>query len=144
MARSFHCSIVTPAKAVFDGQVDYVSFQAWDGQMGVLAGQSAVLSKLGIGSVRLDCADGQSKWYLVDGGFAQAADGQLSLITERAIAAEKLSLEEARAELAEAAARIATAGPELAKVEHDQQFALAKKALAEMMGGRGATASAAG
>lgn len=128
---SYRCSIVTPAESVFDGEVEYVSYQAWDGQQGIMAEQSPILSKLGIGSVRLDLKEGGSQWYLLDGGFCQAGDGQLTLLTERALPAENLSREEAQAELAEANARVTTEGEDRRTVEHDQQFALAKKAMAE-------------
>ena len=131
MSKSYRCSIVTPSESVFDGDVQYVSYQAWDGQQGIMAEQSPILSKLGIGSVRLDFEEGGSRLYLLDGGFCQTGDGHLTLLTERALPAETPSLEEADAELAEANARVTTDGEDRLSVEHDQQFALAKKALAE-------------
>ena len=106
MAKGFHCSIVTPTETVFDEEVAYASFPAWDGQQGVMAGQSPLLTRLGFGSLRLDFAEGGSRWYLLEGGFAEVMNERLSLLTERATPAEKLSVEEAQAELAEARARV--------------------------------------
>ncbi len=136
MTRTLRCSIVTPSESVFDGEVAYVSYQAWDGQQGIMAEQSPILAKLGIGSLRLDLTEGGSRWYLLDGGFSQAGDGILTLLTENALAADSLSLEEAKAELAEAAARVTVSGEDRNRVDHDYQLALAKKAMAEMMSGR--------
>ena len=137
MAKTFHCSIVTPTETVFDGEIEYASFPAWDGQHGVIAGQSPQLSRLGYGSLRLDAPEGGSRWYLLEGGFAQVQAGGLTLLTSRATATERLSLEEADRELAEANARVTTPGQDRAAVERDQQRALAKKALARAATERG-------
>lgn len=137
MAKGFHCSIVTPTETVFDEEVAYASFPAWDGQQGVMAGQSPLLTRLGFGSLRLDFAEGGSRWYLLEGGFAEVMNERLSLLTERATPAEKLSVEEAQAELAEARARVTADGEDRARVERDQQRALAKSALAKAATARG-------
>ena len=134
MAATFHCSIVTPTETVFDDEVQYVSFPAWDGQHGVMAGQSPLLSQLGIGAVRVDGSDGTCRWYLLESGFAQVQGGALTLLTDRATPAADLSVEQAEAQLAEAAARIPTGGADLAAIERDQQRALAARALAQAHG----------
>lgn len=139
MAKTFRCSIVTPTASVFDDDVAYASFPAWDGQHGMMPGQSPLLTRLGVGSLRLDFAppDGGSRWFLIDGGFAQVQDGSLTLLTEGATPAEQLSLDEGQAELAEANARVTKHGEELAKVERAQQRAMAKIALARSVRERG-------
>ena len=96
-----------------------------------MSGQSPLLTRLGVGSLRLDFPQGETRWYLVDSGFAQVQDGNLTLLTERAIPSDELSVSEATAELAEANARVPSAGRDIEKVEHDQRLALAKKVLAE-------------
>ncbi len=134
MAPTFTCSIVTPTETVFDKDVVYVSFPAWDGQQGVMAGQSPLLSQLGIGALRVDLPDGETRWYLLEMGFAQVQDGALTLLTDRVTPAADLSVEDAEAALAEAAARIPTGGKDLAAIEQDQQRALASRALAQSHG----------
>lgn len=132
MAKTFRCSIVTPAAAILDDEVSYASFPAWDGQMGMMPGRSPLLTRLGVGTLRLDYPDGNSKRFLIDSGFAQVQDSGLTLLTERAIPAEQVSLQEAETELAEANAKVTAGGPDynLPKIEHAQQLALAKKAIA--------------
>lgn len=137
MATTFHCTIITPVEKVFDREVAYASFPAWDGQHGAIAGQSPMVSALGIGPLRLDCTEGGSRRYLLEGGFAQIADGTLTLLTDRATPAESLALEETEAELAEANARVLAAGGDRAAIERDQQRALAKRALARALKARG-------
>ncbi len=134
MAPTFTCSIVTPTETVFDEDVVYVSFPAWDGQQGVMVGQSPLLSQLGTGSLRVDLPGGETRWYLLETGFAQVQDGALTLLTDRVTPAADLSVEEAEAALAEAAARIPTGGKDLAAIEQDQRRALAGLALAQSHG----------
>jgi F-type H+-transporting ATPase subunit epsilon len=137
VAKTFRCTIVTPTRPILDDDVLYASFPAWDGQHGVMPGESPMLTRLGVGSLRLDFPEGGSRWYLVDGGFAQVHDDTLTLLTEAAIPAESISMEEARAELAEANARVVERVEDRERVERDQQRAMAKKALAEHMAARG-------
>jgi F-type H+-transporting ATPase subunit epsilon len=137
MAADFHCTIITPVEKVFDQGVTYASFPAWDGQQGVIAGQSPLVSELGIGALRLDFCEGGSRWYLLEGGFAQVEDGTLTLLTDRATPAESLELEQTEAELAEANARVLAPGGDRAAIERDQQRALAKRALARAAAARG-------
>jgi F0F1-type ATP synthase epsilon subunit len=139
VAKTFRCSIVTPVSSVFDDEVAYASFPAWDGQHGMMYGQSPLLTRLGVGSLRLDFPppDGGSRWFLIDGGFAQVQDGSLTLLTEGATPAETLSLEEAEAEFAAANAKVTAPGEDLAKVERMQQRALAKMTLARAARTRG-------
>ena len=122
MAKAYRCAIVTPTSAVFDGEVNYVSVPAWDGQQGMLADQSPLLTKLGIGAARLDLPSGESRHFLIDGGFAQVNEGHLTLLTQGAEPAEMLSFDEGRAELAEANARVTQPGEDLSAVPlmHDE------------------------
>ena len=132
MAKTFRCSIVTPAAAILDDEVTYASFPAWDGQMGMMPGRSPLLTRLGVGTLRLDYPDGNSKRFLIDSGFGQVQADGLTLLTERAVPAEEVSLQEAEAELAEANSKLLAVGADydLPKIEHAQQLALAKKAIA--------------
>jgi F-type H+-transporting ATPase subunit epsilon len=130
VVKTFRCTIVTPARAVFDEEVNYVSFPAWDGQQGVMHGQSPLLTELGIGSLRVEGEDGQERWFLVDGGFAQINEGVLTILTEQAARADELSVKEARAALKEANAAALAGGEDRRKVEAAQQRARSRLQLA--------------
>jgi F-type H+-transporting ATPase subunit epsilon len=139
VAKTFHCSIVTPVASIFEGELVYASIPAWDGQFGMMPGESPLLAKLGSGTLRLDFPppDGSSRWFMIDGGFAQVQGDNLTLLTEGAIPAETISLHEAEAELAEANARVTKPGEDRTKVERDQARALAKVTLARSAKARG-------
>ncbi len=95
MARTFHCTVVTPeGKAL---EVDAVSavFPAYDGQVGILPGHAPLLTQLGIGLLRVTADDGAKSALYVDGGFAQVVDNRLTLLTEQALPPDELIPEEA-------------------------------------------------
>jgi F-type H+-transporting ATPase subunit epsilon len=135
-AKTFRCTIVTPSRPVFDDEVQYVSFPAWDGQQGVMVGQSPLLTRLGIGSLRLEHPDGREQRYAVDGGFAEVREGVFTVLTRHAIAREDLSAEEAEAELRQANARAVASGVDRAEVEAQQLLARTKRRLALASAGR--------
>ncbi len=137
--KPFNCSIVTPDDAVYEGEVLYASVPAWDGQVGVMHNQSPLLARLAIGPLRLDFVEGGRRWYLLEGGFAQMRDNNLTLLTEGATGAEQLVIEEAEAELAEARAQTGATAEERLEVEQQQRLAMAKVSLARGFESRGGT-----
>jgi F-type H+-transporting ATPase subunit epsilon len=105
---AFRCVVVTPEQQALDDSVEQVIVPAWDGQIGILTDRSPLLVKLGIGILRVDFAGGKSKSFLIDGGVGQMKDNHLTIITDYAVAAEDVDAQSARAEYAEAEARVAT------------------------------------
>lgn len=103
MARTdtFHCSVITPERAVLDTDATFVAFPAHDGEVGILPGRAPLLFKMGIGSLRVETPEGKHE-YFVDGGFAQMVENRLTLLTEQAIAVANLDRAAAQRALAEA------------------------------------------
>jgi F-type H+-transporting ATPase subunit epsilon len=131
VSKTFPCKIVTPSQEAFNGEATYVSFPAWDGQYGMQKGLAPLLSTLAPGSLRIDAEEGGSRWYLIEGGFAHVDGEGLTLVTEGAIPADTLNLEEAKAELAEANTRVTSDDKDREKVDRDKRIAMAKVALAK-------------
>jgi F-type H+-transporting ATPase subunit epsilon len=131
---TFRCSIVTPSLALLTAEASYVSFEAWDGQRGVMAGASPFLANLGIGAARVELADGTSKVFLIDSGFAQMQGNELTLVTDFAEDAAGLTRADAEREYAEARAKSTefghTSADERTRLERAQRLAATKIALA--------------
>jgi len=85
--------------------VSYVSFQAFDGQQGVMRGASPFLSKLGGGHCRIDAASG-SKEFILNGGFAQMNHNTLVLLADGAEVASTIDPEDALKKVATADAKV--------------------------------------
>ena len=135
----FRCEIVTPSESVLDEKVSYVSFPAWDGQVGVMNGTSPFLMEVGAGALRIDFGSG-SRMYLLDGGFAKMQDDVLTLLADGVVPADHLDLSEAEQELVTANAEATEAGrtsmTDRDEVEHAQARAQAKIALAKASASR--------
>lgn len=134
MASTFRCSIVTPSQSLLSADAVYVTFQAWDGQKGVMAGASPFLAKLAVGAARIELADGSTKNFLIDSGFAQMQGETLTLLTDRAEDVATIDRATAEREYAEARAKVTESGftssEERERLEHAQRRAAAKMALA--------------
>lgn len=136
---TFRCTIVTPSDSLFDESVTYATFQAWDGQKGVVHGASSFLSKLGTGAARLDLVGGQSKWFVIDGGFAQMQDDALTLLVDGAEDASSIDGAKAQAELVQANARVTEVGQGPSTLEQREQIERAQRraAVRVALAGRG-------
>jgi len=103
------CRLVTPDAELLNEQVTYASVPAWDGLIGFQHGGSPLVSRLGLGKLRLDfpaSSGSGSREFLIDDGFLEMQHNELVILAQRAIPAEELIETDARAELAEAQARV--------------------------------------
>ena len=98
----FSTSIITPEKAVYEGDVTSAVVPAHDGEVGFLQDRAPMLVRLGIGTLRIDGGDDGSLAFVVDGGFAEMVDNKLTVLTEQAIPAGDLDATQAQSELADA------------------------------------------
>ena len=108
MAKTFQCALLTPEKQLFDEQIAYASIPAWDGLLGVEYQRAPLVVQLGTGPLRLDTAEGDPRWFLIDGGFAQMKDNVLTLLSDEAIPSDQIDDERASEAMAKAKALAAT------------------------------------
>ena len=111
-----HCVVVTPETTLFDDVVDFVALPLYDGELGVLPGRAPLIGRLGYGELRTRTA-GATQHYFVDGGFAQVRDDVVTVLTGRALPADRIDAVAASEELERANARRATTDPEMAEKE---------------------------
>lgn len=127
---AFQCTIVTPEQQALDESATQAIVPAWDGQIGILTDRAPLLVKLGLGPLRVDLSGGKSRTFVIDGGIAQMKDNRLTILTQEATPAEEIDLAAARAEYAEAEARVATDTRTLEERAHQLARARAKQAAA--------------
>ena len=103
MARTdtFHCSVITPERAVLEADATFVAFPAHDGEVGILPGRAPLLFKLGAGELRVQSPQGNQTLF-IDGGFAQMVENRLTLLTEAAKKIEEIDPAAVEKQLAEA------------------------------------------
>ncbi len=134
MAGQLQCVVVTPERALFDETADFVALPMYDGELGVAPGRAPLIGRLGTGELRTKKA-GVTKRYFVDGGFAQVRDNVVTVLTERALKAEEISLEAAQAALHQAQQPALQPGEQAAH-EKAQQRARAQLRIAQSARGR--------
>ncbi len=98
---AIRCIVVTPERTELDREADFVALPMFDGELGILKGRSAMIGRLGHGTLRLQTAAGPERYY-VDGGFAQVENDVVNILTGRAVPVDLLKTEEAEASLKEA------------------------------------------
>ena len=103
MANTFHCSVITPERAVLECDAKFVAFPAHDGELGVLAGRAPLLCRMGIGTLRVE-ADGENHTLFVAGGFAQVVGNKLTLLTGQAMTIDEIDGDSAKQAMVEARA----------------------------------------
>ena len=103
MAKTFHCTVITPERPVLEREATFVAFPAFDGEMGVLPHRAPILAKLGAGELRVESPEGNAAFF-INGGFAQMVDDKLTLLTEEAKPKAELDRAKAAQELAAALA----------------------------------------
>ena len=130
MLGMFRCTVVTPQEQVLDEEVTYVSIPAHDGQVGLAHLRAELLVKLGHDSMRIEDTKGNSRLYLIGGGFAQMADNKLTVLTGEAKPANQMDKEQAKQDLKNALEIKAISDDQVADRHEKQTRARAMIALA--------------
>ncbi|MCA9202983.1 MAG: ATP synthase F1 subunit epsilon [Pirellulaceae bacterium] len=106
------CIVVTPERTALEETADFVALPLFDGELGIASNHSPMIGRLGYGELRLKTGATVRRFY-VDGGFVQVADNVVSVLTNRAIPADRINLEAARTQLTEAGQQVATTDEQL-------------------------------
>jgi len=130
MATPIHCTVVTPNAISLEEKATYVSFEAWDGQVGVMPETSPFLTRLGTGVLTLTSETGSIKQILTDGGFAQMQGNNLTLLADNTVDISSIDAKQAEALLLQANQKAvepgATSPADRASIERAQRVAQAK------------------
>lgn len=122
-----HMSILTPERAIFEGDSDAVYAMMHDGDRGFLPGHASMVGILGIGMLRV-FRDGIMTAFEVEGGFLEISKNRLIILAEDAMKKEELSEKLIKAELDSVESELAAASPESRK-----KLELKKKKLASRL-----------
>ncbi|GAA4112808.1 F0F1 ATP synthase subunit epsilon [Nocardioides fonticola] len=98
---SLEVALVAADRTVWSGPASMVIARTVEGDVGVLPGHAPLLSLLTDAVVEINTADGVVV-ATVDGGFLSVANNRVSVLSERALLAEEIAVDEARAMLDEA------------------------------------------
>jgi F-type H+-transporting ATPase subunit epsilon len=117
MAETLKLEIVTPQGTAFSEDVEMVTVPGADGQFGVYPHHLRLIAQVEPGELII-VQDGKERSLAVGEGFAEVTDTKVAILTDMAVAAEKIDeamVEEAR-ERAEARLREKLSDEEIAAV----------------------------
>ena len=135
--ESFRFELATPAQAVAEGDYGFVIVPGAEGDFGVLAGHSALVSELRAGVIRArkerqvgtDGTEAEERWF-VAGGFAEVTPERLTLLVSAAepldsldAAAIQQSIQDAQEDLADLDKEADTAGADTKRVVLERSVA---------------------
>jgi F-type H+-transporting ATPase subunit epsilon len=99
MAESLQVELVAADRTVWSGQATRVIARTTEGDLGVLAHHSPLLSVLVHGVVEIHDEDGDDLVVAVDGGFLSVANNRVSILSEHAVLGSEIDVAQARADL---------------------------------------------
>ncbi|WGE31698.1 F0F1 ATP synthase subunit epsilon [Actinobacillus genomosp. 2] len=90
MASKFELSIVSAEKEIFKGDVVSVRVTGIDGELGVYAGHTPLLTSIKPGMVKYTLEDGKEEFIYVSGGFLEVQPTIVTVLADIAIRGEEL------------------------------------------------------
>ena len=75
-------TVISPERAVFDGQAEAVSATAFDGEIGILPNHAPLMTVRGTGPHRIRSAAG-ARTFHVHGGFLQIDTNTVRILAEQ-------------------------------------------------------------
>lgn len=88
--KKIKCSILTPDRYLYEGEIAFGVVQAHNGELGFLVDHAPLISELGYGEVRL--RDGKTtEYFVVEGGVVEIRDNKLIILAETAAKKDELN-----------------------------------------------------
>jgi F-type H+-transporting ATPase subunit epsilon len=82
VGATFHLSVLTPEKSVFEGEVEYVEVPGTEGYLGVLAHHAALVTALAAGTLTVRKAGGAVEKVDVSGGFFEVSNNKATVLAD--------------------------------------------------------------
>ncbi|MAA73046.1 MAG: F0F1 ATP synthase subunit epsilon [Bermanella sp.] len=90
MAMTVHCDIVSAEEAIFSGLVEIVVASGASGELGILPGHAALMTKLEPGPVRVKKQNGEEEIFYVSGGFLEVQPNSVTVLADTALRADNI------------------------------------------------------
>ncbi len=94
MAESFNFELVSPERLLLSESVNEVIIPGTDGEMTVMANHAPVMTTIKPGIVEVRAESGDSKRYVVFGGFADILPEGCTLLAESAVHVDDIDRED--------------------------------------------------
>jgi F-type H+-transporting ATPase subunit epsilon len=131
MAEKLKLEVVTPKGPVLDTEVDIVTCPGTDGEFGVLANHSPLLSTIKIGVLTYK-QDNKEELLMVSGGFCEVSGNKITFLVESAERGKDIDVDRALRAKERAEKRLAAAQSQAEKLNVARAEAAMQRALARL------------
>ncbi|QNS15611.1 F0F1 ATP synthase subunit epsilon [Mannheimia bovis] len=90
MTSQFELTVVSAESKIFEGTVTSVRVSGVDGELGVYAGHTPLLTSIKPGMVKFTLADGKEEFIYVSGGFLEVQPTIVTVLADTAIRGDEL------------------------------------------------------
>ncbi|MFA9488024.1 MULTISPECIES: F0F1 ATP synthase subunit epsilon [unclassified Mannheimia] len=90
MTSQFELTVVSAESKIFEGTVTSVRVSGIDGELGIYAGHTPLLTAIKPGMVKFTLADGKEEFIYVSGGFLEVQPTVVTVLADTAIRGEDL------------------------------------------------------
>jgi F-type H+-transporting ATPase subunit epsilon len=108
------CIVVTPERTLYDQPAEFVAVMLFDGEIGIAAGHTPLVGRLGCGELRVRRDETHADHYYIEGGFVEVLNDVVSILTQRAVPVEEIDEAVAQEQLSFARSRPATTAEAMA------------------------------
>lgn len=128
--------VVTPTRIAYSDEVRMVCARGAGGDLGILPDHAPLITALKTDVVRIQ-RDGQWRYMAVGGGFLEAKDNRVIILSDAAEVAEEIDVERARRAKERAEERLRARRPEIDVIRAEAALlrALTRLKAVEMAGG---------
>ncbi len=82
MDNTFHLTVMTPQRVVFEGSVSAMVAPGGDGRLGVLAHHAPLITTLAPGPLSITLPSGDKQCFRIGAGFLDVLRNEATLLTE--------------------------------------------------------------
>ncbi|MBF0587640.1 MAG: ATP synthase F1 subunit epsilon [Magnetococcales bacterium] len=128
MAITLQLDLVTPDRLLVSKEVMSVTVPGQEGEFGVLADHTPLMSALAAGELIIDDGEQAGERYVISNGYCEVSGESVTVLVDRAISKESINLNDAKEELATALKALESAAPTAAKSKKiDPEIILQKR-----------------
>ena len=121
--------LVSPEKLLMSTQASMVVIPGTEGDFGILAGHTDIISNIRVGIVDVYTDEIIDKRVFVSGGVAEVSEDRCTILADEAIVLEEMDKKTAEGRLSEAKKLLDESKDEAARVTAERQVAIAQTLL---------------
>ena len=89
MVRKIFCSILTPERIVYEGEIEHIVVQGLNGKIGFLFNHCPIVSRIGVGAVKIGSTS-NVEYMWIENGIVEMKKNKMIILAENAYKKEEI------------------------------------------------------